>query len=98
MSDYVDMVLAKREAIDRGHLYVAPAFSRFKRGDDVMVETSDGGKRQATIIDSLTVEKDSDKYKFIRHMTGMRSLKKVIGKVVYLTYEEEKNGTDHDGE
>lgn len=97
MSEYVDLVLAKHEKVGRGFLFVAPAFSHFTRGEDIIVDTVNG-HQQATVIDSLTVGKDSDEFKFIRHMTGMRSLKKVIGKVVYLEYEEEKNGTDHDGE
>ncbi len=91
---YVDLVLCKHEKVGKGFLFVAPPFTHLKRGDDVIVDTKKG-KQPAIVIDSITTNIHSDDYMFIRKMNGMRELKKVLGKIVYLDYsEEEKDVTD----
>lgn len=90
---YIDLVLCQHPNDNRNFLFVAPAWSRLQRGDNVMVDTRNG-KCLAIVQDTALVEKDSDLYIFI--VTASKAtlpLKKVISKIEYheFEYEEESD-------
>lgn len=99
MHKYIDMVLVKHEEIGKPYLFIAPAFSHLNRGENVICST-EKGDQTGIVISCITVDELGDEFKFIRQMNGMRSLKRIKAKITIneMVYEEEKDGTDHDGE
>ena len=102
MSNYIDLVICKHPNSDKKYLFQAPCWSHLKPSEDVIVDTRKG-KEPAKVVESITVSKDSDEYKFITLLVAKSNeqatlpLKKVLSRVVTdeLKYDEEdKDGTD----
>lgn len=94
---YVDLVLCKHPNNDGLFLFYAPAWSRLKKGGQVIVNTQKG-ESLAIVQDCVTVDNETNEYKFIVELANAKlPLKKVLSKVVYdkFEYEEEdENGID----
>lgn len=108
MSEYIDLVLCKhpsenKHCKEKSYLFQAPNWSHLKPFEDVIVDTRKG-EQPAKVINSITVKKDSDEFKFIVGMAGATlPLRKVKSRVVrvemeFMDEEENENGTDQTGE
>lgn len=83
---YIDLVLCRHSENGRAFLFAAPAWTRLRVGDLVVVETR-LGRAQAVVVASLTVEQGSEEFKFAVACAGANvPLKKVISKVTYINY------------
>lgn len=82
MSEYKDYVLCKHQS-ERVFLFEAPAWSRLKEGDKVVVDTQ-YGQNEATVVKIITLSEIADK-EYIEIMVFLANatepLRKVIGKV-----------------
>jgi hypothetical protein len=95
MSNYIDLVICKHPNCDKKYLFQAPRWTNLKPFDDVIVDTING-KQPAKVIESMTVEKNSDEYKFITLLVAKSNeqatlpLRKVLSRVVTneLKYDE----------
>ena len=88
---YIDLVLCKHEGDARYFLFQAPKFSYLQAGQLVIVDTR-RGEQEATVVNVLTVERDSREYKFIFDMCKVSEpLRRVLKEVAYkeLVYGEE---------
>lgn len=90
---FIDLVLCKHMVDPRQYLFYAPAFSCLQKDDQVVVDTV-RGNQTATVINSVTVDVDTEDYRFILDATNATlPLKRVISKVAYreLEYKPEKD-------
>lgn len=95
MSNYVTLVVCKHDGDNRNFLFYAPAFTDFKSGDRVLVDTCNG-EQLATVITSCTAESGSDVENAIRMICDAenKKLKKVIGKFFFRKFEYEEDETN----
>ena len=81
---YIDLAIVSHSNGDGAketHLFCAPAWSHFEKGDAVICDTP-YGKRCGTVIDSITVDTLSNDFSFI--ITGMGEttpLRRLLSKV-----------------
>ena len=98
MSKYMDLVLCQHDGFEKPNLFRAPAWTRLKKGDRVIVENLDGrGKAEATIqgIMTVNVTEDKDDFDFILLASGATTpLKKVLSKVFLSELEYENDEED----
>lgn len=96
MSDYFAFVVCRHDGSNRNFLFYAPAFTEFKNGDRVLVNTCHG-EQLATVIASCTAESGSDVEKALRTLCGADNsgLKRVVGKFVFRKFEY-KEGEDNE--
>ena len=90
---FIDLVLCKHLVDSRKFLFYAPAFSCLQKNDQVVVDTV-RGNQTAIVVNSVTVDVDTEDYRFILDATNATlPLKKVISKVMYrdLEYKPEKD-------
>lgn len=103
---YIDLVTCIVNAWDENTetyrestvLRKAPKFSGIKKDDEIYIEYGDD-KEKATVVDSISINPESEEAKFICHsIHGMKAepkeLRKVISviKVQELKYQEEEDG------
>ena len=90
--NYVDYVVCQHHHDDRLFLFYAPAWSRLKAGDEVIVDTV-RGQFPAVVVEVSTIQKDDEPLKnMIKRLAGATEpLRRVISKVRFdeLTYETE---------
>ena len=95
---YIDLVLCRHKDDDRNLLFQAPKFSYLKPNDEVIVETK-LGNLSAKVVQSITIDVESEVYGFITSMYRVTlPLKKVLAKVRYSEFEyseETENGIDN---
>lgn len=102
---YIDLVTCKVDVLDENNetyreltvLRKAPKFSGIKKDDQIVIEFSDmygDDKKNATVVDSISINPESEEAEFICHSMGVEpeKLKKVISviKVQELKYQEEE--------
>ena len=88
---YIDFVVCRHLVDPKRYLYIAPAWSYLDEDDEVVVDI-DGEEKHAVVIDSKTVEVNSDWYNFVLNVAGAQiPMHKIIKKLVYrdLIYKEE---------
>ena len=92
MNKFISLVLCQIDENRSSSLYIAPPWNGLEKGNRIMVETPDGDEL-ATVIDCMSVRKDSGEYKFILACKGVSELGRVLGKVEFkkFTYEEDGN-------
>lgn len=100
---YIDLVVCVVDAWDENTetyrkmtvLRKAPKFSGIKKDDQIVIEY-DNDKKNATVIDSISINPENEESKFICNSfkTEPEKLKKVISviKVQELKYQEEEDG------
>lgn len=90
--NYMDLVLCQHFDSNKLYLFRAPAFSRLKSGDAIIVETKNSDA-VALVKESITISIDNTKtFKFVLEATGAKlPLKRVIGKIECKPFEYEKN-------
>lgn len=89
---FIDLVVCKYPLDHNRYLYIAPAFSHFKEGTEVVVQDSDE-KRNAIVVDCATFTLNDDKYQFVvKALNAETPLKRIVEKVVYhsLSYKWEE--------
>ena len=80
---FIDLVVCTYPLDHNKYLYIAPRFSNFEQGDEVVVEEKDG-KRVAVVQDCETFTYDDDKYNFVLNAMGaITPLRRIVSKVVY---------------
>lgn len=92
---YIDLVVVRHKGTDTSpYLFKAPRFSYLKAGDLVEVETCKGTS-EGTVLDSCTVDVDSDEYRCFALMAKMKPFKKVLKvyKAKEIEYEDENAET-----
>ena len=88
---YIDLVLCKHPNDGRYFLFQAPSFSYLKKGQLVMCETKKG-ECEAEVVNSVTVEAESELFNFIVDMCKATTpLKRVLKVIAYreLKYSED---------
>ena len=94
MKHYVDLVTVIFDGGTKEFLAVAPQFSNFVEGDEVVILTNNKYER-ATVVRSLTVAPNKDEYVFICGMFPYKPLQ-IVKSVRYMDidwsgYEEDKD-------
>lgn len=80
---FIDLVVCTYPLDHRKYLYIAPAFSHFEEGDEVIVQEADG-KRTAIVQDCETFQYNDDKYRFVVNAMGATTpLRRIVSKVIY---------------
>lgn len=92
-TEYIDLVIVKpmnteESPFNCGMVFQAPAWSRLKRGDTVIVEGDEDNK---WIVDScITISKKAEEFDFIFKATGSKNpLMRVLYKVTFKDLWEE---------
>lgn len=94
MANYIDLVLAKNERMERPHLFWCPPWSYLHEGDSVMVETK-YGKKEMTVVASFTEDAECETFQFIvKAANAPLPLYKVLGKMQYREFFYEDEGDD----
>ena len=100
---YIDLVTCIVDAWDENTetyrkmtvLRKAPKFSGIKKDDQIVIEYGND-KKNATVVDSISINPESEEAEFICHCFDIEpeELKKVISviKVQELKYQEEEDG------
>ncbi len=100
---YIDLVTCKVNAWDENTetyreltvLRKAPKFSGIKKDDEIVIEYGDD-KKNATVVDSISINPENEEAKFICNSMGVEpeKLKKALSiiKVQELKYQEEEDG------
>ena len=86
--EYIDLVCVKIPGCRRPHLFYAPAFSsRIEKGVEVEVMTRFGSET-GTVVDKMSVGKDSDDLRFIVVAAGaQRPLGPVLSVITREAFE-----------
>lgn len=90
---YIDLVLCKSKQSDKPILFRAPAFSNLKKGDSVICENGYGGEWMMHVINTYTVDPDSEEFVFICQANqALLPLRKVLKVADYrkFNYENEE--------
>lgn len=93
---YVDLVAVEHEPAGIIYLFQAPAWSRLKHDDKVVVRTK-YGITEGTVVSSITIDPTSEAFDmYVKVARAELPLAKVLGKLEYreFVYEEEEDGTD----
>ena len=94
---YIDCVVVKYEDSPKKYLFQAPAFSYLQADQIVTVDSEDD---VAKVVSTITLDVDSESFKFIVDALGAKlPLKKVTGQYIYKEFEykeDEKDGTAED--
>lgn len=88
MANFVDLVLVKHQNSDKKLLFVAPKFSCLKENDIVVVDTKHGNSL-AYVIDSYTIDINSEEFDFIKKSLDIQEFKRVLFKCKKLDWEKE---------
>ena len=95
---YIDLVFCEADDFEgktERFLRKAPKFSGIKKDDQIVIEYGND-KKNATVVDSISINPENEEAEFICHSMGVEpeKLKKVISviKVQELKYQEEEDG------
>ena len=81
--DFIDLVACTFPVSAKKYLFIAPSFSGFETGDEVVVQDANG-KHTAIVLDSVTVIEGDNKYRFIVNVMGATvPLCRIVSRVVY---------------
>ena len=84
MKDYVDLVLLMGCGI-----YQAPFGSDLKTGDTVIVATGASNEQIGKVADCISVSTDSEEYRFILAIRGIKELRRVKSCAKDFDYSDE---------
>ena len=96
---YIDLVFCEADDFEgktERFLRKAPKFSGIKKDDEILIEYRDDMRAKATVVDSISINPESEEAEFICHCFDIEpeELKKVISviKVQEFKYQEEEDG------